>query len=126
MKKEVELLQTLDPQKLYEQFSRAVLDGFKCIKEMPEIPQHYSTFIVSLSALKMTKKNIYGMAIKFCTYTDGKGAKEILFLNGNDTVELVTFEQLVDSIQIMKKKFKYEHIDFSVKNELCLKDFPEK
>lgn len=126
MKKEVELLQTRDPQKLYEQFSRAVLDGFKCIKEMPKIPPHYTTFIVSLSALKIARKNIYGMAIKFCTYTDGKGTKEILFLNGNDAVELVTFEQLVKSIQKMKKKFKYEHIDFSVKNELCLKDFPEK
>lgn len=126
MKKEVELLQTLDPKKLYEQFSRAVLDGFKCIKEMPKIPKHYSTFIVALSALKIARKNIYGMSIKFCTYTDGKGTKEILFLNGNDVTELVTFEELVKAIQKMKKNFKYEHIDFSVKNELCLKDFQEK
>lgn len=126
MKKEVELLQTLDAEKLYEQFSRAVLAGFKCIREMPKIPKHYSTFIVALSALKIGRKNLYGMSIKFCTYTDGKGTKEILFLNGDGAVELVTFEQLVKAIEKMKKNFKYEHIDFSVKNELCLKDFPEK
>ena len=126
MKKEVELLQTRDPEKLYEQFSRAVLDGFKCIKEMPKIPKHYSTFIVSLSALKIGKKNIYGMAIKFCTYTDGKGTKEILFLNGADTMEIVTFEQLVKVIEKMKKKFKYEHINLGVSNELCLRDIREK
>lgn len=126
MKKEVELLQTRDPEKLYEQFSRAVLDGFKCIKEMPKIPKHYSTFIVSLSALKIGKRNIYGMAIKFCTYTDGKGTKEILFLNGADTMEIVTFEQLVKVIEKMKKKFKYEHINLGVSNELCLRDIREK
>ena len=126
MKKEVELLQIRDPEKLYEQFSRAVLDGFKCIKEMPKIPKHYSTFIVSLSALKIGKKNIYGMAIKFCTYTDGKGTKEILFLNGADTMEIVTFEQLVKVIEKMKKKFKYEHINLGVSNELCLRDIREK
>ena len=126
MKKEVELLQTRDPEKLYEQFSRAVLDGFKCIKEMPKIPKHYSTFIVSLSALKIGKRNIYGMAIKFCTYTDGKGTKEILFLNGADTMEIVTFEQLVKVIAKLKKKFKYEHINLGVSNELCLRDIREK
>ena len=126
MKKEVELLQTRDPEKLYEHFSRAVLDGFKCIKEMPKIPKHYSTFIVSLSALKIGKRNIYGMAIKFCTYTDGKGTKEILFLNGADTMEIVTFEQLVKVIAKLKKKFKYEHINLGVSNELCLRDIREK
>ena len=126
MKKEVELLQTRDPQKLYEQFSRAVIAGFRCIKKMPEIPKHYTTFIVALSALKIARKNIYGMSIKFCTYTDGLGTKEILFLNGDKVVEIVTFEQLVKAIEKMKKNFKYEHIDFSVKNELCLKDFQEK
>ena len=126
MKKEVELLQTLDSQKLYEQFSRAVMAGFKCIKEMPKIPSHYTTFIVALSALKIARKNIYGMSIKFCTYTDGLGTKEILFLNGDKVDEILTYEQLVKAIEKMKKNFKYEHIDFSVKNELCLKDFKEK
>lgn len=126
MKKEVELLQTLDSEMLYEQFSRAVLAGFKCIKKMPKLPKHYSSFIVSLSALKIGKKNIYGMVIKFCAYTDGKGTKEVLFLNGADVMVLETFEQLVESIEKMKKKFKYEHINLCVSNELCLKDFQEK
>lgn len=126
MKKEVELLQTHDHKKLYEQFSRAVLDGFKCIKKMPKMPKHYSSFIVALSALKIGKKNLHGMAIKFCSYSNGNGTKEILLFDGEDTVDLNTFEQLVKVIEKMKKKFKYENIDFSVKKEMCLKDFPEK
>lgn len=126
MKKEVEPFQTLDHKKLYEQFCRAVMARFKCIKEMPKIPLHYSTFIVSLSALKIGKRNIHGMAIKFCTYTDGKGTKEIIFMNGADAVVIDTFEQLVREIEKMKKKFKYEHISLCVRNELCLKDIREK
>ena len=126
MKKEVELLQTQDSKKLYEQFSRAVLDGFKCIKTMPKMPKHYSAFNVALSALKIARKNIYGMAIKFCSYTDGEGTSEILFTKGDGMEALGTFEQLVKEIEKMKKNFKYEDIGFSVKNEICLKDIPEK
>jgi hypothetical protein len=126
MKKEVELLQTQDSKKLYEQFSRAVLDGFKCIKSMPKMPKHYSTFNVALSALKIARKNIYGMAIKFCSYTDGEGTSEILSTKGDGMEALGTFEQLVKEIEKMKKNFKCEDIGFSVKNEICLKDFPEK
>ena len=126
MKKEVELLQTHDPKKLYEQFSRAVLDGFECIKTMPKMPKHYSTFNVALSALKIARKNIYGMAIKFCSYTDGDGTSEILSTKGDGMEALGTFEQLVKEIEKMKKQFKYEDIGFSVKNEICLKDIPEK
>ena len=41
-------------------------------------------------------------------------------------MEIVTFEQLVKVIEKMKKKFKYEHINLGVSNELCLRDIREK
>lgn len=126
MKKEKELLQNFQPKTIYKQFSDSVNGTFNFITKFPKLPKSYALFSVEIAAFRVTKANIYGMAIKFNTYTDGKGTNEILFVNGAETVSLNTVEDVISSIAKMKKKFKYKEMTFTVQHEKKLLELMEK
>lgn len=114
---EQELLQNFQPKTLYKQFCDSVKKRFDFITKFPKLPKSYALFSVEIAAFRITKANIYGMAIKFNSHTDGKGTNEILFVNGSETVSLNTVDEVISSIAKMKKKFKYKEMSFTVQHE---------
>ena len=123
MKKEQELLQNLLPKTLYKQFCDAIKERFHFLDKFPKLPKSYAHFAVEISGFRITKANVYGMAVKFHTYTDGKGTNEILFVNGAETVSLTTVEDVISAITKMQKKFKYKEMTFTVQHEKNLLEY---